>query len=94
MNDNSSLPPISTTPKSLTVSPWHIWLHAIVVGIGLLTLNLYQAYDLFWLNHAFQVSGFGMAIGAMVGGSALGAGGLAWGVSNFLGSGGGQIEGG
>ena len=68
-----------------------IWPHLLTVGAGLLTLTVFQGYDLFWLNHAFSASGYGMAIGAMAGGSALGAGALAWGASNFLGSGGGNI---
>ena len=70
------------------------WAHWLTIGVGLLTLTAFQAYDLFWLQHAFSASGYGMALGAMAGGSALGAGALAWGASSFLGSGGGQIEGG
>ena len=70
------------------------WAHWATVGVGLLTLTVFQGYDLFWLGHPFSASGYGMALGAMAGGSALGAGALAWGASSFLGSGGGQIEGG
>lgn len=72
----------------------HIVIHSIAVGVGLLTLTVFQAWDLFWLAHPFNNEGFGMALGAAVGGSALGAGGLAWGAATLMGSGGGQIEGG
>lgn len=68
--------------------------HAAVIAAGLVSLVAFEAYDLFWLKHAFSASGYGMALGAMVGGSAIGAGALAWGASNFLGSAGGSIEGG
>ena len=89
MNGNSFSPP-TMAPNKRPVQ----WAHWITIGVGLLTLTVFQAYDLFWLKHAFSASGFGMALGAMAGGSALGAGALAWGASNFIGSGGGQIEGG
>jgi hypothetical protein len=90
MNGNSSLPPTPAPSR-----PWtHIAVHILAVTVGLVSVNVYQTYDLFWLGHPFSVSGYGMALGAMVGGSALGAGGLAWGVSNFIGSSGGTIEGG
>ena len=68
------------------------WLKMLLhVGLplaGFVALTVFQWYDLFVLGHPFSSSGYGMALGAIVGGSGIGAGVLALGA---LGSGGGRI---
>lgn len=67
------------------------WFHIGIVAVGFIALTAFSAYDLFWLKHAFSASGYGMALGALAGGSGIGMGGFMYGAQTFLGSSGGNI---